>query len=102
MWLGMILFWGGLIWFGVWLVRRTDRNPPGQPVDQGPRRILEDRFARGEIDEEELERRSKVLAGLPPCGMVGWLRITGGERKRPIGGYRVLGGVAAVRDGSAA
>lgn len=61
MWLGMILFWGGLIWLGVWLVRRSDHNPSSKSPARDPRRILEDRFARGEIDEEELERGMKVL-----------------------------------------
>ncbi len=61
MWLGMILFWGGLIWFGVWLIRRSDHAPSSKPPAHDPRGILEERFARGEIDEEEFERRMKVL-----------------------------------------
>lgn len=64
MWLGMIVFWGGLIWFAVWLVRRSDPNR-SSPPQHDPRRILEDRFARGEIDQEEFERRSKVLTRAP-------------------------------------
>ncbi len=61
MWLGMILFWGALIWFGVRLVRRTDRGPSSEQPRRDPRTILEERFARGEIDDEEFERRTKVL-----------------------------------------
>ena len=61
MWLGMILFWGGLIWFGVWLIRRSNHTPSGKPPAHDPRGILEDRFARGEIDEEEFERKMKAL-----------------------------------------
>lgn len=62
MMLGMILFWGGLIWFAVWLVRRTDRGSTRESTPSDPRAILEERFARGEIDEEEFDRRTKVLA----------------------------------------
>lgn len=61
MWLGMILFWGALIWFAVWLVRRTEHGPSRETPRSDPRTILEERFARGEIDEEEFERRTKVL-----------------------------------------
>lgn len=43
MWIGGLLFWGALIGFGVWAVRRfTDR-----PKQRGARAILEERFARG-------------------------------------------------------
>ena len=61
MMLGMIVFWGGLIWFAVWAIRRTDRGPATREPRSDPKAILEERFARGEIDEEELDRRTKVL-----------------------------------------
>jgi len=35
--------------------------PPPAPASDGPLRILEERFARGEIDEEEFRRRRDVL-----------------------------------------
>ena len=63
--LAMVLFWGALIWFAVWLVHRSDRAPSNGPPAPDARDILEERFARGEIDEEEFQRRSKVLAGAP-------------------------------------
>jgi hypothetical protein len=48
---------GGLIAFGVWAVRRfTERRAAG-----GARQILEERFARGEIDDEEFQRRLQTL-----------------------------------------
>ena len=57
MWIGGLLFWGALLGFGVWAIRRfTDR-----PRATDARRILEERFARGEIDAEEFERRARVL-----------------------------------------
>jgi putative membrane protein len=52
-----IAFWGGLILLGVWAVRRfTER-----PRRSGALDILEERFARGEIDAEEFERRRRAL-----------------------------------------
>lgn len=54
-----LLFWGGLIAFGVWAVRRfTDKPPPQTPAMQ----ILQERLARGEIDPEEYERLRRTLA----------------------------------------
>ncbi len=58
MWVVPLLILGALVFFGVWAIRRFS----GGPVrDAGPRRILEERFARGEIDAEEFERRLQVL-----------------------------------------
>lgn len=73
--LGMLLFWGVVIGGIVLLVRWavSDRGAGGgatpPPADHwtapGPdaRRILDERFARGEIDEEEYRRRRDVLRG---------------------------------------
>ena len=67
----MIVFWGGLIALVVWAVRSFG-NPAGterrreSPPDALA--ILEERFARGEIDQEEFERRRAVLRGEPPRG----------------------------------
>lgn len=59
MWILPVLFSGLLIGFGVWAVRRlTDRDPPSHA-----KRILEERFARGEIDAEEFEARRRLLGG---------------------------------------
>jgi len=55
----MVLFWGGLALLVVWLVRRRDRSavtPPAEPV-----RMLDERFARGEIDEADYQRRRDLL-----------------------------------------
>ena len=74
--LAMIAFWSliivGLV-FGVrWLIR-ADRNSrlPGSPSGwsppdarpDDPLEILRQRYARGEIDDEEYERRRKTLGG---------------------------------------
>lgn len=50
----------------VWVVRQTVRPQPHLPApptsDDRAARILDERFARGEIDEDEYTRRRKVLA----------------------------------------
>jgi len=71
-WLGlgaihMALFWGVIILLVVVLVKvlsglGNDRGPGGGAEDD-PLKILEQRFARGEIDEEEFERRRRRLRG---------------------------------------
>jgi len=65
----MVAFWGALAWIVVTLVRH--RNGPGTPaaapapppVGTSARAILDERFARGEMDEEEYRRRRSVIEG---------------------------------------
>ena len=59
----MALFWGALIGVGVWAVRqfRPREQRPGAGSDA--MRILEERFARGEIDADEFQRRREILRG---------------------------------------
>jgi len=63
--LAMLVFWGGLIVLAVWAVRSF--SPAGREHMAGPPggvlHILEERFARGEIDREEYESRKTVLRG---------------------------------------
>ena len=59
-----LLFWGLIIAGIVLLVRSTGRGgQPGAVADQTPtpQQVLADRFARGEIDEDEYTRRLQVL-----------------------------------------
>jgi putative membrane protein len=60
---GMLLFWGLLILFGVLLVRALNRpaEGPSGSARPSPQQILAERFARGEIDEEEYGRRTEAL-----------------------------------------
>jgi putative membrane protein len=60
-----LLFWGLVIASVVALVRYTSRNAPqGGPAPEAatPQRILAERFAHGEIDEDEYTRRLQVLS----------------------------------------
>jgi putative membrane protein len=59
-----LLFWGLVIAGIVALIRYTGRaGPSAVPANHGPtpQQVLADRFARGEIDEEEYTRRLQVL-----------------------------------------
>jgi putative membrane protein len=67
--IGMLLFWGVLIAGGIALVRALNRLTSGseQVPRPTPQQVLADRFARGEIDEDEYRRR---LAALSSSGSV--------------------------------
>ena len=66
---GMVVFWGLLIALLVMLARGLNR-----PADQayGPRlppeQLLAERFARGDIEEEEYRRRLATLTGSDRVG----------------------------------
>ncbi|WP_018639041.1 SHOCT domain-containing protein [Parafrankia elaeagni] len=74
--LGMLLFWAVLIIGAVLVVRalahagdraRPPVRPPAGPAETGgptglsPEQVLADRFARGEIDEQEYRARLATL-----------------------------------------
>ncbi|MFE1310509.1 SHOCT domain-containing protein [Streptomyces sp. NPDC058755] len=68
--LGMLLFWGLIITAFVLLFRALSRPAPGGSHEATPwtpsappsaEQLLSERFARGEIDEEEYQRRLRVL-----------------------------------------
>lgn len=66
-WLWMVVFWGLVIWAVVYVARRfggpTDRQPP----DRSAIDILEERYARGELTDEEFEnRRRRIIGGRQP------------------------------------
>ncbi|WP_030800571.1 SHOCT domain-containing protein [Streptomyces sp. NRRL S-337] len=82
----MILLFALLILIVVLIVRALSRpgplhdghtDPRGSPgPGPGPEQILAERYARGEIDEEEYHRRLTTLRGPPP-----WTR--GRRRDQP-------------------
>lgn len=59
--MSMVLFWVGIVALVVWGFRSLEPGD-GERVDR-PRRILEERLARGEIDDEEFSRRLRTLIG---------------------------------------
>lgn len=64
---GMVLFWGLVIVGAVALVRyagRADREISTSPAREWPpEQVLANRFARGEIDDEEYRQRLDTLRG---------------------------------------
>ena len=62
----MLLFWGGIILIVVLAVRgfggRRSHGEAPQRSGKSAIEVLEDRFARGEIDKEEFEDRKRVLS----------------------------------------
>jgi putative membrane protein len=62
MWIGMILFWALLIWAVYALITAATRKSPRGDHDGGEaRRILDQRLARGEIDEAEYQRLRDLI-----------------------------------------
>jgi putative membrane protein len=61
MWAGMIVFWGLLIW-GVYALITAARRPSRDEDGGESRRILDQRLARGEIDEAEYRRLRDLIA----------------------------------------
>jgi hypothetical protein len=55
------IFWGGLVTVVVVLLHRFGH--PGAGPARNADTILDERFARGEIDEEELKQRRTALHG---------------------------------------
>ncbi|MCS7484731.1 SHOCT domain-containing protein [Umezawaea endophytica] len=58
--IGMVLFWTVAILGGVALIRHLTR-PAGAAGGPSAEQLLAERFARGEIDEEEYGKRLKTL-----------------------------------------
>ena len=54
----MLLFWGLVAWVVITLVRQGDRD---QRAHRGAHEILDERYARGEIDDDEYRRRSERI-----------------------------------------
>lgn len=66
----MFFFWIGLIALAVWAVKAlfpSGKTSQGDPSSPGPsaRQILDQRYARGEIDREQYELMKRDLGGSP-------------------------------------
>ena len=64
--LGMVVFWGLVIW-GIWylVTAVTSRRSEPGPREADPKRILDERLAKGEIDAEEYRRLRDLMTGQP-------------------------------------
>jgi putative membrane protein len=65
MWIGMIAFWGLLIW-GIYALISSSRKPDSKERGGDVRRILDERLARGEITLEEHQRLIDAISGDRP------------------------------------
>jgi putative membrane protein len=61
-WIWMVVFWGLIIWAVVTLLTYLDTRGSSQRPSTAAT-ILEERFARGEIDREQFEEMRKTLRG---------------------------------------
>ena len=59
--IGMVAFWGVVIYGVAWLLRGGSPQRPEQPPPERPREILKRRLAQGEISVEEYERLSATI-----------------------------------------
>ena len=67
-WLWMLLFWGGLIALVIWLISqlfpttKPQNNRPDKPLSA--QEILDVRYARGELTEQEYQQMSQNIQGV--------------------------------------
>ncbi len=59
--ISMLVFWALIAGVVITLLRSNRAPDTVDPGTNNPERILKERFARGEIDVEEYERRREVL-----------------------------------------
>jgi len=57
----MLLFWVGVVFLVVWAVRNVGDNKVTRDTSNRAMEILEERYARGEIDSDEFHRRRSDL-----------------------------------------
>jgi putative membrane protein len=57
--LGMVVFWGAVIFLVVWAVRSFNR--PVEPKSPAALSILQERLARGEITPEEFAHSRQII-----------------------------------------
>jgi putative membrane protein len=59
---GMVAFWGLIIWAVWYFVTGTGRGADPQQAPGGARRILDERLARGEIDADEYRHLVSLIS----------------------------------------
>ncbi len=67
-WIWMLLFWGGLIVLAIWLVSRLfptfHQQDNRSDTSLSAQEILDRRYARGELTEQEYQQMSHNLQGV--------------------------------------
>lgn len=61
-WVWMVVFWGAVLGLIVWAVARLAPSDRDRRTTTA-REILDERYARGEVDDEEYRRRRSELDG---------------------------------------
>ena len=56
--IGMIVFWGAIIWLIVWLVRQANQD---KKTGDTSSEILKKRFAKGEITKKQYDDMKKEI-----------------------------------------
>ena len=65
----IVVFWAGVVWLVVSVIRGVAARPSGEAVRPArPEEILDRRYARGEIDEDEYRPRRDILSGSEHAG----------------------------------
>lgn len=61
--IGMVVFWGVVVWAVIAIFRSAQASTTdgGTAAHRDPQDILDERFARGEIDESEYRARTDAL-----------------------------------------
>lgn len=57
----MLLFWGSVIGLVVWVSQNLRGESRQADSSAGPDEVLAERYARGDIDEDEFRRRRELL-----------------------------------------
>jgi putative membrane protein len=60
-WIMMVLFWGAVIWFIVWLVNQNKNNDKNHS-DKTASEILKERYVKGEISKKEFDEMKKEIS----------------------------------------
>ena len=78
---GMVAFWGLIIWAVWYFVTGLSHRPDERQRPGGPRQILDERLARGEIDTEEYRRLRQLIGGDEVCAANGHTPVSAGGQR---------------------
>ena len=68
---GLVAFWGLVVWAVSFFATGGSRRPEEGPRPDEAKRILDERFAQGELDAEEYRQRREIIesgSGRPTVG----------------------------------